>query len=649
MAVNGTNASVRNFNTKNDTKNKLIINDTIKFEEQQSFKFPDKASIKETAKEITEEVRIRIIETLQDAIGTGEIFKIRYNGGSQPGTMREIMPKKIEGKYLKAYCITSQEFKSFIIDKIEIAYGSEEVNYNIELKGSIEEKFELKCYICNETYTISKNFNNKAEAEEFKQWLYSQDIHYCKRCLKNLKYEEFIESFKEPIKETPKKTEPSAINIPEIILPKVEKNLDFSIPKEYASIFEKYKELWKGLDLKFEFEFKLNNIFAMYEKIEKGTWNKKCSLYLNKECSEYDGSYTYFVNYGNEFDNLYFNDFEEAAELFFIFCHEMVLKNKKVQKRNIDLPIPIKLEYDTFADPRDGKVYKTVKIGYQTWFAENFNYNSPNSKCYENNPKNADKYGRLYNWDDAVQLCPKGWRLPISTDWNELTKFSIILSHKGRLNDIYFLYAGKQLKSKEGWFNTKGVPMGNGIDAFGFSALPGGFCAGNQFVNLGFTGEWWAIPEKKDKKKKKIKKDKKDDEDDNSYEGKENLIPEIIDNKENAPNLGMNYTTNRLTYSRFKKKLLLSVRYIKIENILDKLQYAIVYGEFLEICYYYDLNSAKVLKIIPKKIDNEYLEAYCFANLEIKNFKINKIKKCKVLNNNKKKLLEIFFNFKNKK
>jgi len=138
---------------------------------------------------------------------------------------------------------------------------------------------------------------------------------------------------------------------------------------------------------------------------------------------------------------------------------------------------------NTFTDPRDGKVYRTVKIGGQVWMAENLVYDVLGSKCYENNSANCVKYGRLYDWNTAMKICPPGWHLPSKEEWDVLVDFS-------GGEDIF----GKKLKAKSGWNEN-----GNGTDDFGFSALPSGLSKSDgSFINVGYYGCWWSSSEDKD-------------------------------------------------------------------------------------------------------------------------------------------------------
>jgi len=135
----------------------------------------------------------------------------------------------------------------------------------------------------------------------------------------------------------------------------------------------------------------------------------------------------------------------------------------------------------TFTDSRDGKIYITVKIGTQTWMAENLAYEARRGCwAYDNNATNVAKYGYLYDWETAKTVCPTGWHLPTDDEWTTLTTY---LGGEA--------FSGEKMKSTRGWFEN-----GNGTNTSGFSALPGGYRSKyDTFDNVGSYGYWWSSTE----------------------------------------------------------------------------------------------------------------------------------------------------------
>jgi len=145
-----------------------------------------------------------------------------------------------------------------------------------------------------------------------------------------------------------------------------------------------------------------------------------------------------------------------------------------------------------------GQMYKTVKIGPQTWMAENLNFKGDGSDtigvCTHNTIDSCRKYGRLYSWNEVMNgasgssrnpsgvqgICPSHWHVPSDSEWTILAK-----SIGGDS------LAGTKLKASSGWDSS-----GNGIDLYGFRVLPAGSRGDSGFVDgVGTDANFWSSTE----------------------------------------------------------------------------------------------------------------------------------------------------------
>lgn len=121
------------------------------------------------------------------------------------------------------------------------------------------------------------------------------------------------------------------------------------------------------------------------------------------------------------------------------------------------------------------ETYKTVSIGARTWMAENM-YDL-GTKCRGYNSKKYSIRGCLFSWEDAMSICPKGWRLPDSADFAELKSLHGAERLASRIwKEEYVTYDGEE----KAFY---------GSDDYGFSAVPVGYTTETGLILNTLEGE----------------------------------------------------------------------------------------------------------------------------------------------------------------
>ena len=147
-----------------------------------------------------------------------------------------------------------------------------------------------------------------------------------------------------------------------------------------------------------------------------------------------------------------------------------------------------------FVDTRDGKSYRTIRIGGQTWMAENLRYSKdipvgtvksskPHVYCPSGKSENVAQYGYLYNWYAAENACPAGWHLPNNSDWKQLK------------NAIGGENVGSQLAANAELWNDGALERVPAFGKSGFSVLPAGSFNGKDYGNFGSFAYFWTSTE----------------------------------------------------------------------------------------------------------------------------------------------------------
>ncbi|MBC8376889.1 MAG: fibrobacter succinogenes major paralogous domain-containing protein [FCB group bacterium] len=163
----------------------------------------------------------------------------------------------------------------------------------------------------------------------------------------------------------------------------------------------------------------------------------------------------------------------------------------------------------------DGNTYRTIKIGSQTWMAENlrvtrYRDGTPIPLLAHNKDwtgaqtgamavyNQKDTYGLLYNWyavTDPRGLAPDGWHIPSDAEWTALEQtlgmnvFEAQRTGAYRGNGV----GGKLSGAREHWEHGE-LTEDHQFASTAFSALPGGFRGylSGSFSGWGNSAFFWS-------------------------------------------------------------------------------------------------------------------------------------------------------------
>ena len=98
-----------------------------------------------------------------------------------------------------------------------------------------------------------------------------------------------------------------------------------------------------------------------------------------------------------------------------------IVVDNNFPSKSIEGPVPA--ADDVFViDSRDNKKYYAAKFGDTYWLRNNLSYSKAGVSFMNCHQADA-AFGLFYNYEDAMTMCPEGWRLPNDKDWVELAKF----------------------------------------------------------------------------------------------------------------------------------------------------------------------------------------------------------------------------------
>jgi uncharacterized protein (TIGR02145 family) len=135
--------------------------------------------------------------------------------------------------------------------------------------------------------------------------------------------------------------------------------------------------------------------------------------------------------------------------------------------RQSDPPLDSGIRVRTMTDPRDQQLYPTIGSSGKVWLARNLDFRTPTSWCYNDDTRLCAEYGRLYTWEEAKKVCPRGWHLPTDAEWIDIVGSYYDFPSKKTIGDPVGAYTANTIGSFGATLGGSRTPAGKYIDLKG--------------------------------------------------------------------------------------------------------------------------------------------------------------------------------------
>ncbi len=139
---------------------------------------------------------------------------------------------------------------------------------------------------------------------------------------------------------------------------------------------------------------------------------------------------TKYVGDGNSKDSSFVYAFPDSAGTYTVYCYAFAPEYTGISATRYVTTVDNRLDgslkgcgilpHDPSFTDEDGNIYYYTAVGSLEWLRQNVC--ADGGTPFRKSRIMSDVFGKFYSYEEAMTVCPEGWRLPTEEDWLDLCK-----------------------------------------------------------------------------------------------------------------------------------------------------------------------------------------------------------------------------------